>query len=278
MAIKIFFCYAHEDEALLKKLKTHLKPLQRDGLIDLWHDRDINAGEEWERVIDEHLNTSQIILLLLSPDFMASDYCYSIEMKQAIERHEHGEAYVLPIILRHNYWQRSPLKKLQELPTDGKPVKSWTDEDAALFNVAEGIREVVEKFENRIQAPISGREFHVEVEYAVEGSSVINAETVTRGKRLVLSFHIKNKLPFAFSIWLGADLRIGERYFYNIGEDVEVVLRPGSRTYTRFLTVMKNWPDGDYLLDASVFYGIRSHPEKSVLLDDLWTHSSLKVT
>src|SRR3954452_17283866 len=88
MPVKIFFCYAHEDEPLLNKLELHLRPLQRQGLIDVWHDRDISAGTEWEREISEQLNTAQIILLLVSPDFMASDYCYSVEMKRALERHE----------------------------------------------------------------------------------------------------------------------------------------------------------------------------------------------
>ncbi len=145
MAVKIFFCYAHEDEALLKKLKTHLKPLQRQGLINMWHDRDISAGVEWEREISEHLNAAQMILLLVSPDFMDSDYCYSIEMKRAVERHEQGEARVIPIILRHVYWQGDPLGKLQALPIDARPVKSWQDQDEALYNVVGGIRKVVEE-------------------------------------------------------------------------------------------------------------------------------------
>src|SRR2546429_9932386 len=98
MSVSIFFCYAHEDEALLNKLKTHLRPLQRQGLIDVWHDRDISAGTEWEREISQHLNSAQVILLLVSPDFMFSEYCYGIEMKRAMERHEHGEARVIPII------------------------------------------------------------------------------------------------------------------------------------------------------------------------------------
>jgi hypothetical protein len=78
MPIKIFCCYSHEDEALLNKLKAHLKPLQRQGLIDVWHDRDIGAGTDWEQHIKEQLNTAQIILLLVSPDFMDSDYCYGL--------------------------------------------------------------------------------------------------------------------------------------------------------------------------------------------------------
>ena len=113
MAVKIFFCYAREDEALLKKLKTHLKPLQRQGLIDVWYDRDITAGTEWEREIKEHLNTAQIILLLVSPDFMNSDYCYSVEMQRALQRHEAREASVIPIILRPVSWEGAPFSKLQ---------------------------------------------------------------------------------------------------------------------------------------------------------------------
>jgi TIR domain len=149
MAVKIFFCYAHEDEELLNKLKTQLKPLQRQGLIDLWHDRDISAGTEWEREISTHLNDADIILLLVSPDFMNSDYCYSIEMKRAITRHEQGTTKVIPIILSYVHWQGEPLGKLQALPTDAKPVisASWYNLNEALFDVAEGIRKVIEKLD-----------------------------------------------------------------------------------------------------------------------------------
>src|SRR5947209_3129916 len=124
-SIEIFFCYAHEDEALLKKLKAHLRPLQRQGLIDVWYDRDISAGEEWEEEISKHLNSAQIILLMVSPDFMNSEYCYGSEMRRAIERHERREAHVIPVILRPVYWQGA-LGKLQALPTDALPV---TDPD-----------------------------------------------------------------------------------------------------------------------------------------------------
>jgi len=143
MSVSIFFCYAHEDEALLKQLKAHLIPLQRQGLIDVWHDRDISAGSEWEQEISQHLNAAQIILLLVSPDSMASDYCYSVEMKRALERHQRGKARVIPIILRHVYW-KGILGTLQALPTDAKPVKSWPDIDEAFFDITEGIRTVVE--------------------------------------------------------------------------------------------------------------------------------------
>jgi hypothetical protein len=144
-SIEIFFCYAREDEDLRKGLEKQLRALKRQGLIDLWHDREIAPGLEWESEIDKHLNTAQVILLLISPDFMDSDYCYGVEMKRAMQRHKRGDARVIPIILRPVYWYGAPFGKLQALPADAKPVKSWGDLDEAFFNIAEGIRDVIEK-------------------------------------------------------------------------------------------------------------------------------------
>lgn len=143
MAVKIVICYAREDEALLKKLKAHLKPLQRQGLIEVWHDRDISAGTPWEQEIAKQLNNAQIILLLISPDFMDSDYCYGIEMQEAMKRHELGEARVIPVILRPVYWDGAPFGKLQALPSDAAPVISsfWHNWDEAFFDVTKGIHE-----------------------------------------------------------------------------------------------------------------------------------------
>ncbi len=145
--IEIFFCYAHEDEALLKKLKKYLRPLQRQGLIDVWYDREISAGSEWEREIDKHLNSAQIILLLVSPDFIDSDYCYGKEMQRAIERHDRGEAKVIPVILRPAYWQEAPFGKLQALPKDAKPITGggWRNRDTAFLSVTVGIQRVVKE-------------------------------------------------------------------------------------------------------------------------------------
>src|SRR6266568_2271069 len=146
-SIEIFFCYAREDEALVNQLKRHLIPLQRQRLIDIWYDRDISAGTEWELEIKEHLNSAQIILLLVSPDFMASDYCYGVEMRRALERHEQKEVRVIPVILRPVCWQIPSLHKLQALPLDAKPIvsSSWHYQDEAFFNVTEGIRIVAVK-------------------------------------------------------------------------------------------------------------------------------------
>lgn len=163
MAIKIFFCYAHEDELLLNKLRTHLKPFQQQGLIDVWHDRDISAGAEWEQEINEHLDTAQIIILLVSPDFMASEYCYGIEMKRAIDRHERGEVRVIPVILRPVHWRGEPLGKLQALPKDAIPVTDpvWHDLDAAFFDVTEGIRKAVRGLTTDFELISPSKEFLV---------------------------------------------------------------------------------------------------------------------
>lgn len=142
--VEVFCCYAHEDQKLLQELKKHLMPLDREGLITLWADIDMNAGAEWEQEIHLHLNTSHIILLLVSSDFMASDYCYSTEMQRAFERHEHDEARVIPIILRPVSWQKTPLSKLQALPKDANPITKWPNQDEAFNDVSEKLREVVE--------------------------------------------------------------------------------------------------------------------------------------
>ena len=144
--LEVFYSYAHEDEALRQELEKHLHLLELQGLIRGWHDRNINAGIEWASEIDAHLNSAHIILLLVSPDFLSSHYCYSIEMRHAMERHYARDAYVIPIILRPIYWQGTPFDKLQVLPTDAKPVTSWLNLDEAFLNVAIGIRKVIERF------------------------------------------------------------------------------------------------------------------------------------
>ncbi len=129
----------------------HLRPLHRQGLIEIWHDRDISAGTEWEHEISQHLNNAQIILLLVSPNFMASEYCYSIEMKRAIERHEQGDALVIPIILRHVDWEGVPFYKLQALPNDSKPVlsRAWRNADEAFVTIAQAIRKEISTVDKR---------------------------------------------------------------------------------------------------------------------------------
>jgi len=142
--IKIFYCYARKDKALRDELEKHLEILKHLGLITPWYDREIQPGVEWKREIDRHLNTADIVLLLISADFMHSTYCYGTEMRRALERHEAGEARVLPIILRPVDWKGTPISELQALPAEGKAITKWTNRDEAFEDVARGIRKVVE--------------------------------------------------------------------------------------------------------------------------------------
>ncbi len=141
--IDVFISYSDKDEELLKEFVTHLASLRRQGKITAWHNRAIEAGEEWEAKIKNQLETARIVFLLISPSFMASDSCYDIEMQRAIARHNQGTARVIPIILRPCDWKESPFSKLQVLPKDAKPVTQWSNRDAAFLNVVEGIRKAV---------------------------------------------------------------------------------------------------------------------------------------
>jgi nucleoside phosphorylase len=142
--IQVLYCYAHKDELLLNQLREYLLPLKRQGLIVDWSDHDVIIASEWEQEINSHLNSAQLILLLVSADFIASKYCYGKEMLRAIERHEAGEALVVPIILRECLWENTPFGKLQVLPTNGRPIRSWLNREDAFKDVANGIREIIE--------------------------------------------------------------------------------------------------------------------------------------
>jgi hypothetical protein len=124
MAIEVFISYSHKDQALREELEIHLSNLKRQDIISSWYDGDITPGAEWEPQIIERLTSAQLILILISADFIHSDFCYSIEMKRAIDRHNVGEARVIPILLRPTDWQGAPFDKLKMLPTDAKAVTS----------------------------------------------------------------------------------------------------------------------------------------------------------
>lgn len=147
--VEVFYSYAHDDEALRDQLDNHLKILQRQHIITSWHDRDIAAGTAWEDQIDTHLETAGIILLLISPDFIASHYCWDKELKRAMERHEAGEACVIPIILQPVDWTGAPFGKLQALPRDASAVTEWPNRDTAFTNIAKGIRAAAQGMASR---------------------------------------------------------------------------------------------------------------------------------
>ena len=151
--MSLFYSYSHKDEALRKKLETHLSLLKDQRVIRDWHDRRIAAGTEWDGAISQNLENAEIILLLVSADFLASRYCHDVEIKRAMERHEAGSARVIPVILRPVDWHTAPFGKLQALPSNGKPVTTWKNRDEAFTDIARGIREVANS--PRTRAPIN---------------------------------------------------------------------------------------------------------------------------
>ncbi len=117
--------------------------LRREGLVDDWYDRQILAGENIDREVVTNLRASQIFLALVSPDFLASDYCYEKEMAEAFKRHEAGSMRVIPVILEPCDWKTSPLGKLRALPKDGKPISLWTNENSGYLDVATELRRIL---------------------------------------------------------------------------------------------------------------------------------------
>lgn len=140
---KLFFSYSHADETLRNELEKHLSILKRQGFIEPWHDRRIGAGGEFAREISQNLEAADVILLLVSADFLNSDYCYDIEMKRAMERHEAGEARVIPVILRPCDWHDAPFGKLLATPSDGKPAMRFPTLDDAFVEVVAAIKQAL---------------------------------------------------------------------------------------------------------------------------------------
>lgn len=147
--LEVFCCYAREDQKMLKQLKKHLTPLERQGQIVIRSDMDLNAGVEWEKELHQYLESADVILLLISPDFIASDYCYSIEMEQALTRHNEGSARVIAILLRAIFLQDVPFAKLQIIPTNAKPVTNWSDRDDAFEHITSKVYEVVSELRDK---------------------------------------------------------------------------------------------------------------------------------
>jgi hypothetical protein len=141
----VFFSYSHRDEDMRDELEIHLAALKRQGVIETWHDRRIGAGKDLDNEIDSNLEDADIILLLVSPYFIASDYCYDVEMKRAIERHEAGQARVIPVILHPCDWHQTPFGKLRATPTDGKPVSKFPNHHDAFLTITKDIRAAAEE-------------------------------------------------------------------------------------------------------------------------------------
>jgi hypothetical protein len=154
---KIFFSYSHDDEPYRDQLEKHLAMLHHQGLIESWHDRRITVGSKLDAVIDTQLEAADIILLLVSASFLASDYCYSIEMTRAMERHASGHAVVVPVIVRPCDWRAAPFGGLMAAPRDGKAITQWPNYDEAYSDIAQRIRALVESRAGQLLRPLPPR-------------------------------------------------------------------------------------------------------------------------
>ncbi|MEP2472053.1 MAG: toll/interleukin-1 receptor domain-containing protein [Paracoccaceae bacterium] len=145
MAARVFISYSHKDEELRDQLEVQLAMLKRQGLIETWHDRRMLAGDHLDWTISKELDEADVVLLLVSPDFIASDYCYKIEKGRALERHKEGTARLVSVILRPCDWTHTDLAQYLVTPTDGKPITKWPDRDEAFLDVTKSIRRAIEQ-------------------------------------------------------------------------------------------------------------------------------------
>ena len=168
--LQLFYSYSQKDEDDKNDLIAHLSLLKKSGIISEWHDRNIIAGQNWSKEIDTHLGASDIILLLLSANFIASDYCYGIEMRKALERHDAGQCIVIPIFLKSFDTHNAPFENIQGLPGNNKPISSWSNRDEAWTDVAQGIRKACEDRlkEERAPSEIDLLRLHLEKGYTTQ--------------------------------------------------------------------------------------------------------------
>jgi hypothetical protein len=150
--LSVFCSYADEDEVWRSKLENHLSQLKRDGLIgEVWHFRRILPGSDWVKEVDDQLESAGLILMLISSDFLASDYLYGIEMKRALERHDTDHAFVIPILVKPCDWENAPFARLQVLPANHKCISAWSQKDEALLDVTQSIRKLLSTFHTPLE-------------------------------------------------------------------------------------------------------------------------------
>lgn len=177
--IEIFYSYAstedETDEKLQQQLEKHLGVLKRQGKIAHWHKRNILAGQISSEEVSKHLNSAQIILLLISPDFVSSDDCWDIEMERALERQKEEKTLVIPVLMRPIDYKEAPFSNLRVLPKNGKPITSWDNQDEAFADIAYNIRLLAEKFEKTQK--ISWKDLGVGVTMAIAISTLVTGST-----------------------------------------------------------------------------------------------------
>jgi|AraplaCL_Col_mMS_1032034.scaffolds.fasta_scaffold00072_6 hypothetical protein len=206
----VFFSYTHADEALRDELEVHLSLLKRQELIEAWHDRRIVAGSEIDATIEANLEAADIILLLVSPNFIASDYCFSREMHRALEKHEAKTARVIPVILRACDWHTAPFGKLLAVPEDGHPVASAANRDEAFAKVARAIRKAVAEVAGKKPTSSPVRSSGAEI-YNAGGVAAEPPQEITSGGSIVRSSNLRLRKEFSE---LDRDIFVSETFEY----------------------------------------------------------------
>jgi hypothetical protein len=205
--VKVFISYSHEDKIFLTDLVKYLSNMKRQGEISTWTDRDITGGSSWRNHIDENLKTAEIILLLISPDFIHSEYCYDLEMKAALDLHQQKRAKVIPIYLRVSDVKGSPLEDLQALPIDRTPINKWTDKDEAWKNVVEGLRLSIADFLEARNMIDSVNEISIPTTFSDPHEKWLDDTEVTLTHRVV------DKVKLS-KIYVAPDLLVTNKDFY----------------------------------------------------------------
>lgn len=154
---RLFVSYSHADGQLLGRFQKHLAQLQREGSIAGWYDRDIRAGTRLDDEIERELAQADIFVACVSPDYIASNYCYERELTTALEREQRGELAIVPVVLEPSDWLSTPLAKFKALPDDGKPVAEFTNPNVAFMQVVNELRRLVTKpIETKAAAAAAG--------------------------------------------------------------------------------------------------------------------------
>lgn len=249
--IDLFFSYCHKDEDLRNELETHLTMLKRQGIISTWHDRRITAGSEIDNDISINLESSKVILLLISPYFLASDYCYEREMVRALEKHESKEAVIIPVILHPCDWHSSPFGKLLATPTDGKAISMFANQHEAFAIVTKDIRNAVEGLRSSTSQNIP------ESTSVIKNNSSINTNLRSSNLRVKRAFTQLEKDQF-----IDSSFDYITRYFEGSLAELE---NRNQQIQTQFRKITNNrfsasiYVNGDCISMCSIWFGGQSH-------------------
>lgn len=232
--LKVYISYSHRDTKLVEQILASILPLQRDGFIRIWYDRHLPAGTNWQDTINRNLESADIILLMVSPNYLASDFCYNLEMPKAMERVSRGEVYVIPIILSKCHWYEAPFNRLVALPTNAKPITQWRKREDAVISVTEGIRQTVNEIVNRLSSDAidDGEQMA-----ATKGEATVAGPNL-QGKTLIIHGHaeqnryelrdfLQNRLGLPIPIVMADEFTVGmtlPQKFQYLADQVEFAI------------------------------------------------------